>query len=354
MLYYLSELLRFNLLTYITVRSGAAFCLAFILTLWLMPRFIVWAKRQGATQPILSHAPLSHKSKQNTPTMGGLIFIVCAIVATLIAGNLNNGFVWIGLLTLTLFASIGVFDDAKKIFHKKNDAGLTAKFKFIAQIIAALIVAVLLFCATNLSTHLYVPFLKEPIADLGIYMQFIWVLVLVSASNAVNLTDGLDGLAAVPSIFAIATLAVFLYITGHAIISESLLMPRLVGVGEMVVLASALLGGLLGFLWYNANPAEVFMGDSGSLAIGAFIGYAAILAKVEALLLLIGFIFVVETISVILQVGSYKFRGQRIFLMAPLHHHFELKRWAENKIIVRFWIVALLSNILALITIKIR
>ncbi|MDR3347860.1 MAG: phospho-N-acetylmuramoyl-pentapeptide-transferase [Helicobacteraceae bacterium] len=354
MLYFLSELFRFNLLTYITVRAGAAFCIAFALTLWWMPRFIVWAKRRGAIQPILSQAPTAHKGKQNTPTMGGLIFVVCAVIATLLSADLKNGFVWIGIAALVLYTAIGTFDDMRKILRRKNDAGLSAKVKFIAQFTAAVLIALALLNLTNLNAHIYIPFVKEPIANIGAFVIVFWVLVIVSASNAVNLTDGLDGLAVVPSIFALSTLAVLMYLSGHAILSQSLLLPRLIGVGEVVVCASALLGGLLGFLWYNANPAEVFMGDSGSLSIGAFVAYSAILSKNEILLILICFIFVVETISVILQVGSYKLRRRRMFLMAPLHHHFELMRWAENKIIVRFWIIALLSNVLALITIKIR
>jgi len=189
---------------------------------------------------------------------------------------------------------------------------------------------------------------------MGIFAILFWSIVITGSSNAVNLTDGLDGLATVPSIFALLSLSVFMYITGHAILSTSLLLPKIIGVGEVVVLASALIGGLVGFLWFNANPAEIFMGDSGSLSVGSLIGYMGILAKSEILLFLIGFIFVIETISVILQVTSFKFRKKRVFLMAPIHHHFEMKKWAENKIIVRFWIISLLANIIALITIKLR
>ncbi|MDR1451839.1 MAG: phospho-N-acetylmuramoyl-pentapeptide-transferase [Helicobacteraceae bacterium] len=354
MLYFFSEWLPFNLFSYITVRAGAAFCAAFALALWLFPRFIIWAKRQGATQPIFAHAPGGHKSKQNTPTMGGAVFSACALIATFLSVNLGNVFAWGAILTITLFSAIGAIDDIGKIYHKQNDRGLSVKPKFILQIAAAAIISAALLFASNLNTLLYLPFIKEPIVDLGLYMALFWTFVFVSASNAVNITDGLDGLAAAPSAFAIATLTVFAYISGHAQMSQSLLLPSISGVGETAVIASAMLGALLGFLWFNANPAEVFMGDSGSLTIGAFIAYLAIVSKTEALLLLIGFIFVVETASVILQVGSYKLRRRRIFLMAPLHHHFELKRWAENKIIVRFWIIALLSNVLALITIKIR
>lgn len=354
MLYALYEISNFNLFSYITVRAAASFIIAFLLTLIFMPRFIAWAKSKNATQPIYGYAPEAHKAKQNTPTMGGAVFVGAAIIATLISANLTNAFVVLALMLILFFLAIGAYDDLQKIFHKKNESGLSPRLKLIAQFFSSFFVVAILMIFTDITGAIYLPFIKEPAVDLGFWALFFWALVIISASNAVNLTDGLDGLATVPSIFALTSLIVFMYITGHAILSQSLLMPRLMGVGEVVVVASALIGGLLGFLWYNANPAQVFMGDSGSLTIGAFIAYASIISKTEFLLFLIGFIFVIETLSVILQVASFKLRGQRIFLMAPLHHHFELKRWAENKIIVRFWIVALLSNLLALVTIKIR
>jgi len=204
-----------------------------------------------------------------------------------------------------------------------------------------------------MNTDLYVPFYKAPLFDMGYWAAIFWAFIIVGASNAVNLTDGLDGLATVPSVFALLTLSALVYITGHAVFSEYLLLPNF-PVGEVTIIASALIGALVGFLWFNCHPAAVFMGDSGSLTLGAFIGYMGIISKSEFLLLLIGFIFVVETVSVILQVGSYKLRNKRVFLMAPIHHHFEMKQWAETKIIVRFWIIAMLSNLLALITLKIR
>lgn len=354
MLFFLYEILNFNLLSYITVRAATGFAIAFVLTLIFMPIFIRWAKGKNAIQPIYGYAPEAHKAKQNTPTMGGAVFVGSAIVASIISANLTSGFVLIGLLLLVLFLAIGMVDDLQKIFNQKNESGLSARKKLLLQILSSAIVAIFLYFFVGLNSDLYLPFIKEPVAKLGGFAILFWAVVIVSASNAVNLTDGLDGLATVPSIFALTSLIVLMYITGHAILSGSLLMPGIAGVGEVVVIASSLIGGLLGFLWYNANPAQVFMGDSGSLSVGAFIAYAAIVSKSEILLFLVGFIFVIETVSVILQVGSYRLRGQRIFLMAPLHHHFELKRWAENKIIVRFWIVALISNLLALITIKIR
>jgi phospho-N-acetylmuramoyl-pentapeptide-transferase len=257
------------------------------------------------------------------------------------------------IMTLILFSLIGFQDDYAKIKKNENLAGLKARTKLLLQIVSALIVSAFLYFYADFNSDLYVPFMKNPILDMGVFSLILWVLVIISTSNAVNLTDGLDGLATVPSIVALASFSVIIYITGNAKISAYLLMPNF-DIGEVAIIASALMGALSGFLWYNCHPAEVFMGDSGSLTIGAFLGYLAIISKSELLLLLIGSIFVIETLSVILQVGSYKLRKKRVFLMAPIHHHFEMKNWAENKIIVRFWIIAILSNILALISLKIR
>ncbi|MCD6433566.1 MAG: phospho-N-acetylmuramoyl-pentapeptide-transferase, partial [Sulfurimonas sp.] len=256
-------------------------------------------------------------------------------------------------LTLILFAIIGFKDDYAKIKKNENLAGLKARTKLILQIFSALIISCFLCIFADFNTDLYIPFIKTPVVDMGIYAIVFWCLVIISTSNAENLTDGLDGLATVPSITALASFSIIIYITGHAKISSYLLMPNF-DVGEVAIVASALMGALTGFLWHNCHPAEIFMGDSGSLTIGAFLGYLAIISKSEFLLLLIGSIFVIETVSVILQVGSYKFRKKRVFLMAPIHHHFEMKNWAESKIIVRFWIIAILSNIVALISLKIR
>ena len=354
MLYALYELFHINIFFYISVRASVAFVIAFVLTVFVMPRFIRWARKKHATQPIYFFAPDGHKEKKNTPTMGGVIFLSAALIATLISADMANPFILIGLFLTLTFAAIGVADDYGKIFARKNQAGLDSKTKFGLQLIASTLVAAFLYYQTDFMSELYIPFIKVPLFDMGFFAIPFWALVITAASNAVNLTDGLDGLATVPTIFAFLSLSALMYITGHAILSTSLLMPKIIGVGEVVVLAAALIGGLVGFLWYNSHPAEVFMGDSGSLTIGGLVGYMGILAKSEFLLMLIGFIFVIETLSVILQVASFKLWKRRIFLMAPLHHHFELKEWAENKIIVRFWIVALLSNLLAMLTIKIR
>ncbi|MEA1892630.1 MAG: phospho-N-acetylmuramoyl-pentapeptide-transferase [Campylobacterota bacterium] len=353
MLYALHEFLNINILGYITIRAGVSFFVALLFTLFLLPYFIRWAQQTSSVQPINEWAPKNHKQKEKTPTMGGIVFITATILASLLTIKFSNMYAIGGLLTLFLFAIIGFQDDYAKIKKNENLAGLKARTKLALQIVASLLITCFLYYFADFSTTLYVPFVKTPIADMSIYAVFFWCLVIISTSNAVNLTDGLDGLATVPSITALASFSIIIYITGNVAISKYLLMPSF-DVGEVAIIASALMGALTGFLWYNCHPAEVFMGDSGSLTIGAFLGYLAIISKSEILLLLIGSIFVIETISVILQVGSYKLRKKRVFLMAPIHHHFEMKQWAENKIIVRFWIIAILSNLIALITLKIR
>lgn len=353
LLYLLHEILDINILGYITVRAGIAFFLALFFTLFLLPRFIRWAQRTSSVQPINTWAPQRHKEKASTPTMGGVVFIGATIVASLLTIKFTNMYAIGALLTLLLFVLIGFQDDYAKIKKNENLAGLKARTKLVLQIASASIISAFLCLFADFSTELYVPFLKSPVIDMGVFAIILWVLVIISTSNAVNLTDGLDGLATVPSIAALGSFSIIIYITGHAKISAYLLMPNF-DVGEVAVISSALMGALVAFLWHNCHPAEVFMGDSGSLTIGAFLGYLAVISKSEVLLLLIGSIFVIETLSVILQVGSFKLRKKRVFLMAPIHHHFEMKNWKENKIIVRFWIIAMLSNILALISLKIR
>jgi len=353
MLYWLYESFNINLFQYITVRAGFAFFIALTLTMFLMPRFIRWAQKTSSVQPINDWAPDSHQAKAKTPTMGGIVFIFATIIASLTSIKFFDTYALGGLITLLLFSLIGFQDDWSKIRENANLAGLSARVKLLLQILSAGAIAFFLCYFSDMNTELYIPFYKSPLFEMGYWAIAFWALIMVGASNAVNLTDGLDGLATVPSIFSLLTLAVLVYITGNAIISSYLLLPNF-PVGEVSIIASALVGSLVGFLWFNSHPASIFMGDSGSLTLGAFIGYMGIISKSEFLLILIGFIFVVETISVILQVGSYKLRKKRVFLMAPIHHHFEMKQWAENKIIVRFWIIAMLSNLLALISLKIR
>ncbi len=353
MLYFLYQFFDINIFQYITVRAGFSFFISFGLTIFFMPKFITWAKRKKANQPIYDLAPQTHQAKVKTPTMGGLIFLSSTIIAAILTIKLNNFYALGAIFVIIGFALIGIKDDISKILGNSNKSGLSSKTKFTLQLIVSLIISLYLYFG-NFMTELYIPFYKYPLFDMKIFAIIFWVMVFVSTSNAVNLTDGLDGLATVPSIFSIMALSVFVYISGHAILSSSLLLPSIKGVGEVAIVATALIGSLIGFLWYNCHPAEIFMGDSGSLSLGGFIAYMAIITKNEFLLLLIGFVFVLETVSVILQVGSYKTRKKRVFHMAPIHHHFEIKGWAENKIIIRFWIIALISNLLALITIKIR
>jgi phospho-N-acetylmuramoyl-pentapeptide-transferase len=352
MLYELSQLLDINLFGYISVRAGVAFFIAFILTLVFMPKYLAWAISKNANQPISKYVP-AHEGKRKTPTMGGAIFILATLIAALLTVDLTNPYIVGGIITLLGFGLVGFKDDLGKVLSGDNLEGLTPRGKMVLQaMVAAVAVGILLYA--EFPTEFYVPFLKTPLFDLGYASIPLWILIFLATTNAVNLTDGLDGLATVPSIIALFTLGVIVYVTGHAIFAQYMLVPNIKGVGEVMILASALGGALLGFLWYNCYPAEVFMGDTGSLAIGGFLAYLAILGKSEVLLILIGVIFVIETVSVILQVGSYKLRGERIFLMAPIHHHFELKKWAENKIIVRFWMIAFIANILALVSFKFR
>ncbi|MFK5975794.1 MAG: phospho-N-acetylmuramoyl-pentapeptide-transferase [Sulfurovum sp.] len=352
MLYELYHLLDINLFGYISVRAGFGFFISFVFALFVMPKYLAWAIAKNAKQPISKYVP-AHENKQHTPTMGGAIYLMGTLIAIFLSADLSNPFVWGGVITLIGFGLIGLKDDFGKVLAGDNLEGLSPRDKMGLQIFVSIIVITLLILI-EFPTELYIPFLKTPLVDMGYFAIPFWLFVFLATTNAVNLTDGLDGLATVPSVIALVSLGLIVYVTGHAIFSQYLLIPNIKDVGEVTILAASLAGGLLGFLWYNCYPAEIFMGDTGSLAIGGFLAYLAILGKSEVLLVLIGIIFVIETISVILQVGSFKLRGKRIFLMAPIHHHFELKKWAENKIIVRFWMISFLANILALISFKIR
>ncbi|EJF07317.1 phospho-N-acetylmuramoyl-pentapeptide-transferase [Thiovulum sp. ES] len=352
MLYELYLLFDINVFQYITFRAGFGFILSLFLVLFLMPVYIRWAKSKSFQQPIHDSVK-QHSIKGKTPTMGGLVFVFATLFSSLMTIHCSNIYAIGGVLAILFFSGIGIVDDLGKVLGKKNSGGLSAKMKMLLLILLSTIIGVILY-NSGFSTELYMPFMKNSVLEMGIYMIPFAVLVMISTSNAVNLTDGLDGLATVPSIFSVLTLSIFAYLSGNAILSEYLLLPDIDGIGEVAIIGASLTGALTGFLWYNAHPAEVFMGDSGSLAIGGFLGYLAIVTKNEILLILIGLIFVVEAMTVILQVASFKTRKKRIFLMTPIHHHFEMKNWHENKIIVRFWIISLLSNLVALISIKIR
>jgi phospho-N-acetylmuramoyl-pentapeptide-transferase len=358
MLYYLLYPLRdiipaFNVFRYITFRVAAAIVTALLLSWLLGPWFIRRLRSLSVGQNIRDVGPQAHQVKAGTPTMGGILILFACLGATLLWGNLANPYVWIVVLVTAAFGAIGFADDYIKV-RKRRSLGLTARAKMGLQILAAGIMGVALFLLPGFDSHLTFPFLKRLVLELGIfYIPFV-VIVLVGASNAVNLTDGLDGLAIGTTSVAAATYAVFTYVAGNRVISGYLQISHVPGVGEVAVFCGALVGAGLGFLWYNAHPAEVFMGDVGSLALGAGIGSVAILARQEILLALVGGVFVLEALSVIIQVASFKLRGKRVFRMSPLHHHFELSGWAEPKVIVRFWILSILFALLSLSTLKLR
>ncbi len=362
MLYYLFYPLKefwfgFNVFRYITFRAGMAAFTSFLVCVLVAPVFIKWMKMVKAGQyertEHVGEIYDLHKSKQGTPTMGGLVILAAVIVATLLWGRPDNAYVIMALGGMTWMGLVGVVDDLLKI-RNKSSKGLGAAYKLGAQVLLALIVGLFVISSKNLGSDLYLPFLKNAVANLGaLYILFILV-VIAGASNAVNLTDGLDGLATGCVIFIALTYSVMCYVTGRADISGYLHLFYVPGAGELTIFCAALAGACLGFLWYNSHPATVFMGDTGSLSLGAAIAIVSVLIKKEVLLLLVGGVLVVETLSVILQVLSFKLRKKRIFLMSPIHHHFEKKAWHESKITVRFWIVAAILALLGMMALKVR
>ncbi len=347
----------FNVVHYITFRAIMASVTALFFSLWFANRFIPYLRRLQIKDEFKGYEPKSHKQKAGTPTIGGIIIWSGFFVSSFLWVRLDNLIAWILLVGVFLFVMIGFLDDYLKIKRGKNN-GLKAKTKIILQIASAFLISYLIFVAesylSDCSGCLYIPFVKNGVFDIGyVYIAFA-TFVIVGASNAVNLTDGLDGLATGPSLTTIMPLIIFAYLSGNAIFSHYLHIPHIQGVGEVSILLAALSGSLLGFLWYNCYPAEVFMGDTGSLALGAFLGMVAVAIKEEIVLAIAGGIFVLETMSVILQVASYKTTGERLFRMAPIHHHFELKGWPESKIIVRFWIISLFLALVSLTALKLR
>ncbi len=360
-----------NLFRYITFRTAYASLTALFLALVLGPWLIRKLKEFQIGQYIREDGPQSHHAKAGTPPMGGVLIVLCIVVPTFLWSDLRNMFVWLVLLITLAFAGIGFWDDYQKV-RQRNNLGMTARTKFLLQILVSFIFGVVLvfLSAHNLySTNLTFPFFKRvhPSFLITPLLENVWtypfaflpflafvVVILVGSSNAVNLTDGLDGLAIGCVIICASALTVLTYVAGHAVLAEYLDLEHLPRVAELTIFCGAMVGASLGFLWYNAYPAEIFMGDVGSLALGGAIATVAVLIKQELLLPFIGGIFVVEARSVILQVGSYKLRKQRIFKMAPLHHHFELAGWKESKIITRFWIAALVFALFALSTLKLR
>ncbi len=361
----------FRIFHYLTFRTAFASLTALFMGLIIGPAVVRQLRDFQIGQFIREDGPQAHKKKAGTPTMGGVLIAIAIVIPTLLWADLTNKFIWLAVVSTTAFAGVGFADDYLKVVHRRN-LGLTGRSKLAYQFLIAIGVAVtlvLLQAHGDYSTHLIVPFFKKFRPDLVIpqlvhhphlylvaFVPFIVfvALVLVFSSNAVNLTDGLDGLAIGCTVIAAGALTVLTYVSGHAVFADYLELQKMPQVAELVIFCGAMVGASIGFLWYNAHPAEVFMGDVGSLALGGAIGTVAVIIKQELLLPFIGGIFVIEAISVMLQVGSYKLRKKRIFKMAPLHHHFELLGWSESKIIVRFWIASLVFALFALTTLKLR
>ena len=343
----------FNVFRYITFRTIYAAITALLLCFVIGPWLIRELGSHQIGQTIRRDGPERHLAKEGTPTMGGLLIVLAAVVPTLLWANLTNPYIWIAVFVTVGFGTIGFIDDYKKVI-RKDPKGMSAKAKFLSQVGLALVAALIISMDIGIQARVSVPFFKKLNPNLGMfYVPFI-VLVIVGASNAVNLTDGLDGLAIGPSIISAGTYMVFAYLAGHVKIANYLQILYVPGAGELTIFCGAMAGAGIGFLWYNTYPAQVFMGDTGSLAIGAALGVVAIMVKQEIVLVLVGGVFVMEALSVIFQVFSYRTTRKRIFRMAPVHHHFELKGWAEPKIIVRFWIISIILALLAMSTLKIR
>ncbi len=363
MLYYLLYPLKdifsgFNVFKYITFRTSMAAMTTFFISVVLGPKIIKKLADMGICENVRKKEEVRglydlHHHKQGTPTMGGLIMVGAVVVATLLWADIKNKFILISLFSVIWLGMVGFLDDYIKLKARRSK-GLSAKAKFIGQIILGISVGALLYMHPEVSTGLDIPFLKNITLELGIFYIFFVMLVIVGTSNAVNLTDGLDGLATGCILMVALSYGVMSYLTGHVRFSQYLLIPYIDGVGELAVFCAAIIGACLGFLWFNCHPASVFMGDVGSLALGGAIGVVAVCIKKELLLVIVGGIFVMEALSVILQVGFFKLRKKRIFKMAPLHHHFQMLGWPESKIIIRFWIIGAILALFTLTTLKLR
>ncbi|WP_456374716.1 phospho-N-acetylmuramoyl-pentapeptide-transferase [Thiolapillus sp.] len=345
----------FKVFHYITLRAILGVLTALVISFLVGPVMIRRLSQYKIGQTVRDDGPESHFSKAGTPTMGGALILVAVSIAVLLWADLGNRYVWIVLLTTLAFGMVGLVDDYRKLVLR-DSRGLPARWKYLGQSVFGFGAAIALYVTASVpaETQLIMPFFKDVVLDLGPAFILLSYFVIVGASNAVNLTDGLDGLAILPTVMVAGALGVFAYVSGHLYLSEYLLIPYLPGVGELAIFCGALVGAGLGFLWFNAYPAQVFMGDVGALALGAALGVVAVAVRQELVLFIMGGVFVVETISVILQVGSYKLTGRRIFRMAPLHHHFELKGWPEPRVIVRFWIVTVILVLIGLASLKIR
>ena len=346
----------FNVFRYLTFRAGLAIATAFFISLVAGPWMIDWLRRLQVRQAIREEGPEHHQVKAGTPTMGGILIVSSFALSTLLWADLKNPYIWTVLLATLGFASVGLLDDWL-IVRRRRNLGLTVRQKLVLQILVAVAAGLMARSAATPAPHagtLAVPFLKDVLLPLGIvYLPFV-VVVLLASSNAVNLTDGLDGLAVGAVAIAASTYTVFVYVAGHFRIAEYLRIVPVSGAGEVAIFTGAMVGAAIGFLWFNCHPAQIFMGDVGSLALGGGIGIVAVVAKQELLLLLVGGLFVLEELSVVIQVLSYKLRGKRVFRMAPLHHHFELLGWTETQVVVRFWIIAVVFALAGLSTLKLR
>lgn len=357
LLEFVDEYQIFNVFRYITFRSGLGLITALLFFFLWGERLINWLKSiQGDGQPIRLDGPQTHFSKKGTPTLGGVIILLSIIVSTLLWADIRNPYIWIILFVLVSFGILGFVDDYLKV-TKKNTKGVSGKTKLFWQMLVSLIAAISIssFAKSNYGTLLAFPFFKNVLVDLGIFYFIFAIIVITGSSNAVNLTDGLDGLVIVPTMLVAACFALISYLVGNVIFSEYLQIHPVPNAGEIAVLCSVIVGAGLGFLWFNAQPAQVFMGDVGSLALGGAIGTISVITKHELVLAIIGGLFVIEAVSVIIQVGYFKATGgKRFFKMAPLHHHFEKLGWSENKVVVRFWIIAVIFAIAGLATLKLR
>ncbi|MFT7525799.1 MAG: phospho-N-acetylmuramoyl-pentapeptide-transferase [Arenicella sp.] len=360
MLFALFEMLAeqysfFNVFQYLTFRAICSVLTALSISLIVGPVMIRKLSHHQIGQTVRQDGPPTHFEKVGTPTMGGLLILASLILATLLWADLSNKYIQVTLFTCLFFGVIGWWDDYQKLINK-DPRGMGSRNKFLSQSVVAAVAAVFLYqtALTPIETALIIPFFKDIAIPLGLVFLPLTYFVIVGTSNAVNLTDGLDGLAIVPSVMVAAALGVFCYLSGNAIFSEYLAIPSIPGAGEVMIFCAALVGAGLGFLWFNTYPAQVFMGDIGSLSLGASLGVVAVIARQELVLFIMGGVFVLETVSVILQVASFKLTGKRIFRMAPIHHHFELKGWPEPRVIVRFWIISLILVLIGLATLKVR
>ena len=345
----------FNVFGYITLRAILSTLTALLVSLLLGPAFIRRLQKGQVGQPIRELGPQTHLSKAGTPTMGGALILFSIVLSTLLWADLSNRYVWAVLMVTLAFGLIGWFDDYRKLVLK-DSRGLPARWKYLAQSVFGLAVALFLYQTANVpaATELIVPFFKGIAIPLGVFYVVTTYFMVVGFSNAVNLTDGLDGLAIMPSVFLAAALGIFAYVAGNSVFSGYLATPSIPGAGELSIFCGALGGAGLGFLWFNTYPAQIFMGDIGALAVGAALGLIAVIVRQELVFILMAGVFVMETLSVILQVASFKLTGRRIFRMAPIHHHFELKGWPEPRVIVRFWIISVILVLAGLATLKLR